>query len=131
MRSPWARPAREPAIDCWIATAHLNAAAEDVNTTISPSPRFFTSTPPSPSNTLRSSEKWERRSWSNSAGVNSPDNAVEPTRSVNISVTATVDLLDDTLLPPSRQIAMLRQRPFSAIALVAGLRARRGAWRSA
>ena len=48
------------------------------------------------------SPRTAERSLVNSPGPSSPDNAVEPTRSVNMTVTATVELLDKRRPPLTR-----------------------------
>ena len=54
---------------CCIATAHDNAADADRNTTISPSPRFFTSVPPASTTAWRNIAKCPRRSSSAASGA--------------------------------------------------------------
>src|SRR4051794_33610298 len=55
---------------CCIATAHASAADAEPNTTISPSPRFFTSMPSVSAIAWRKIEKWPRR------GANPPHHPV-------------------------------------------------------
>lgn len=74
----------------WTATAARSASNGLANTTISPSPRFFTSCPPDPATAVRNTAKYSRR---NSSAASSPKAArwwVESTRSLNMNVTTPV-----------------------------------------
>ena len=73
-----------------MATAHDRAAEAIGNTTMSPSPRFFTSVPPEAAMAWRSAEKCVRRSSSPASGVSAEASSVEPTRSVKSTVTFSV-----------------------------------------
>ena len=82
---------------CCIATAHDNAADADANTTMSPSPRFFTSVPPASATACRKIEKCSRRNSSAASGARLDASAVEPTMSVNN--TATFSVVTSAVLP--------------------------------
>ena len=73
-----------------MATAHASAPDAAGNTTISPSPRFLTSVPPVAASASRSTPKCVRRRSSKASWDNWDANAVEPTRSVNITVTVSI-----------------------------------------
>jgi hypothetical protein len=73
-----------------MATAHDIADDAVANTTMSPSPRFFTSVPPASATAWRRIEKWPRRTASAASGDNPAANAVEPAMSVNSTATFTV-----------------------------------------
>ena len=106
---------------CCIATAHDNAADADPNTTISPSPRFFTSVPPASATACRKIEKCSRRSSSAASGDRLDANAVEPTMSVNN--TATFSVVTTALLP----LAIHNRKPHPAQTHSAPRKRRRGA----
>ena len=84
---------------CCIPTAHDNAADVDANTTMSPSPRFFTSEPPASATAWRKIEKCSRRNSSAASGARLDANTVEPTMSVNN--TATFSVVNEPPLPPA------------------------------
>ena len=79
---------------CCISIAQRTASAALGNTTISPSPRFLTSWPPRWSTASRRSRKCARRTVSAASSPMRLSNSVEPTMSVNSSVTvpSTADL---------------------------------------
>ena len=82
-----------------MATAQARAADAEEKTTISPSPRFFTSVPPASAMAWRRIEKWPRRT--SSAILGQPlDSSVEPTMSVNRIATFSVVTVGPP--PPAR-----------------------------
>jgi hypothetical protein len=97
-------PTRRPTAACaawlWVSTAccidaaHSSAADASRETTIRPSPRFFTSVAPTVVMAWRNSKKWVRRTSSAPAGDIPAARAVEPTMSVNTTVTCSVSAID-------------------------------------
>src|SRR5664280_907852 len=73
-----------------MATAQARAADAEPKTTMSPSPRFFTSVPPDSAMAWRRIEKWPRRSSSAVSGDRRCDSSVEPTMSVKRIATFSV-----------------------------------------
>ena len=77
-----------------MATAQAMAAEADAKTTMSPSPRFFTSVPPDSARAWRRIEKCPRRTSSAASGARRCDSSVEPTTSVNRTATFSIDKTD-------------------------------------
>jgi hypothetical protein len=73
-----------------MATAQESALEGEVNATMSPSPKFFTSIPFASAMAWRRMEKCPRRSSSASSGDKLDASLVEPTMSVNSTVTFSV-----------------------------------------
>ena len=67
------RPRLSRSMPCCMATAQDNAADDEANTTMSPSPRFFTSVPPASATACRKIAKCRRRSSSAASGVKLDD----------------------------------------------------------
>src|SRR5262249_17308584 len=89
----------------------VNAREALENTTISPSPRFFTSRPPVRSSAPRNSAKCSKRRPSAAAAPNLSASAVEPTRSVISTDTVSVAV---GLIHPSSALQRVRAKWRSA-----------------
>ena len=91
-------------IACCIPTAHASARLKLVNATMSPSPRFFTSVPPAASIAPRNRPKCVWRSSPRPQDPDVDDSSVDPTRSVNNTVTVWV-----VATSPSQEFAVSAQ----------------------
>ena len=120
------RPRLSRSTPCCMATPQASAAEAEANTTMSPSPRFFTSVPPAwamPGVGSRNARGEPRRPAS---GESRCDSSVEPTTSVNRIATFSVVKTDSSRLGRhrvvERQIVPLRRPGTQLLALRRPLR---------